>query len=206
MSTLHNLISGIRALFRKEEREQEMNEELRSFQEASAEEKIRHGLTSDQARRAARIEMGSIETVKHKVHAATWESTAESIAHDIRFSFRSLAKSPGFTAVAILSLALGIGGNTAIFTLIHQVLLRNLPVRDPQQLVTFGNSEGSGVIGGVDLGLYGLFPWYFARQLQADPGPFQGIASYGSFSQKVSVRLPTAAKRSEEHTSELQSQ
>jgi predicted permease len=196
MSTLHNLISGIKALFRKEEREQEMNEELRSFQEASAEEKIRHGLTSDQARRAARIEMGSIETVKHKVHAATWESTAESIAHDIRFSFRSLAKSPGFTAVAILSLALGIGGNTAIFTLIHQVLLRNLPVRDPQQLVTFGNSEGGGVLGGVDLGLYGMFPWYFTRQLQAGPSPFQGIASYGSFSQKVSVRLPATAKDS----------
>jgi predicted permease len=193
---LQNLIDGIKALLHKEQRSRDMDEELRVFQEASAQEKIRSGLSPHEAQRAARIEMGSIETVKEKVRSSTWESTAESIAHDIRFSVRSLCKSPGFTVVAILSLALGIGGNTAIFTLIHQVLLRNLPVHDPQQLVTFGNSEGGGVLGGVDLGLYGMFPWYFARQLQADPGPFQGIASYGSFSQKVSVRLPEAAKDS----------
>jgi predicted permease len=194
MPLLKNLISGIKALLHKEIRDQEITEELRAFQEASAQEKIRRGVTPHEAQRAARIEMGSIETVKHKVRAATWEFTAEGIAQDIRVSLRSLAKSPGFTAVAILSLALGIGGNTAIFTLIHQVLLRNLPVRDPQQLVTFGNSDGGGVLGGVDLGLYGMFPWYFARQLQANPGPFQGIAAYLSFSQKVSVHLPAAGK------------
>ena len=164
-----------------------------AFRKASAREKTSRPRPA-RAQRAARIEMGSTETVKHKVRAATWESTAESIWQDIRVSFRSLAKSPGFTAVAILSLALGIGGNTAIFTLIHQVLLRNLPVRDPQQLVTFGKSDGGGVLGGVDLGSYGMFPWYFARQLQANPGPFQGIAAYFSFSPKVSVRLPAAGK------------
>jgi predicted permease len=194
MPILQNLISGIKALFHKEQRSQDMDEELLAFQQASAQEKIRSGLSPHEAQRAARIEMGSIETVKHKVRDATWESTAEGIAQDIRVSFRSLAKSPGFTIVAILSLALGIGGNTAIFTLIHQVLLRNLPVRDPQQLVTFGNSDGGGVLGGVDLGSYGMFPWYFARQLQANPGPFQGIAAYFSFSPKVSVRLPAAGK------------
>jgi predicted permease len=196
MPLLHNLISGIKVFFHKEQRSQDMDEELRSFQNASVQEKIRNGLDPQEAQRAARIEMGSTETVKEKVRSATWESTAEGIADDVRISVRSLARSPGFTAVAILSLALGIGGNTAIFTLIHQVLLRNLPVRDPQQLVTFGNSEGGGVLGGVDLGSYGMFPWYFARQLQADPGPFQGIASYLSFSQKVSVRLPATVKDS----------
>jgi len=194
MPILQNLISGIKALFHKQQRSHDMDEELLAFQQASAEEKIRNGLSPHEAQRAARIEMGSIETVKHTVRAATWESTAEGIAQDIRVSLRSLAKSPGFTVVAILSLALAIGGNTAIFTLIHQVLLRNLPVRNPQQLVTFGNSDGGGVLGGVDLGLYGMFPWYFARQLQANPGPFQGIAAYLSFSQKVSVHLPAAGK------------
>jgi predicted permease len=191
---LQNLISGIKALFHKEQRSRDMDEELLAFQQASAQEKIRRGLSPHEAQRAARIEMGSIETIKEKVRSATWESTAEGIAHDIRFSLRSLAKSPGFTAVAILSLALGIGGNTAIFTLIHQVLLRNLPVRDPQQLVLFGNSDDGGVLGGIDLGSYGMFPWYFARQLQAAPGPFQAIAAYASFSHKVSVRLLAASK------------
>ncbi|HEV2709560.1 MAG TPA: ABC transporter permease [Edaphobacter sp.] len=194
MPIMRNLISGVYALFHKEQRSHDMDEELQAFQEASTQEKIRQGMSDRQALRAARVEMGSTETVKHKVRASGWESAVESIWQDIRFSLRMMAKSPGFTAVAVLSLALGIGGNTAIFTLIHQVLLRNLPVHDPQQLVTFGNSEGGGVVGGVDLGTYGLFPWHFARQLQANPGPFQGIASYFSFSQKVSVRLPAASK------------
>jgi predicted permease len=194
MPTLHNLIAGIKALLHRQQQSHDLDEELLAFQQASVEEKIRSGLTPHEAQRAARIEMGNTESVKEKIRSATWESTAESIAQDMRVSFRSLAKSPGFTAVAILSLALGIGGNTAIFTLIHQVLLRNLPVRDPQQLVTFGNSDSGGVLGGVDLGSYGMFPWYFARQLQANPGPFQGIAAYFSFSPKVSVRLPAAGK------------
>ncbi len=194
MPIMRSFLSGIQALFHKEQRSHDMDEELQAFQEASMQEKIRQGMSDQQAWRAARVEMGSTEAVKHKVRASGWESTAESIWQDMRFSLRTMAKSPGFTAVAILSLALGIGGNTAIFTLIHQVLLRDLPVRNPQQLVTFGNSEGGGVLGGVDLGSYSMFPWYFARQLQANPGPFQGIASYFSFSPKVSVRLSSTGK------------
>src|SRR5882757_11182157 len=105
MPLLQNLIDGIKALFHKEQRSQDMDEELLAFQQASAQEKIRSGLSPHEAHRAARIEMGSIETIKEKVRSATWESTAEGIAQDIRVSFRSLAKSPGFTIVAILSLA-----------------------------------------------------------------------------------------------------
>ena len=93
----------------------------------------------------------------------------------------------------MLSLALGIGANTAIFTLIKQVLLANLPVRDPQQLVTFGKSTGGGILGGVDLGTGDLFPYDFARQLEAGPGPFQGVSAFSSFSPRVSLILPNTA-------------
>ena len=152
MNWFANIAKGMVSLFRRRRVERELDEELQGFIEASAAHKQRNGMTEEDARRAASVELGSSNSVKHQIWASRWESTIEGILKDIRLSTRSLLKSPGFTATALLSLALGIGGNTAIFTLINQVLLRNLPVRDPQQLVTFGKSEFGGVAGGIDLG------------------------------------------------------
>ena len=188
MPLLQNLISGTKALFNKEQRSRDMDEELRSFQEASAEEKVRQGLSLHEAQRAARIEMGSIESVKEKVRSSTWESTAEGIWQDVRYSFRSLAKSPGFTTVAILSLALGIGANTAIFTLINSLMLKSLPVADPQELVAFGQEFGGGRVAGVPAGPWDIFPYDFYQQLEQHQSFFQGIAAYASFPTQISVR------------------
>ena len=193
MDWLKSLAKGITSLFRRRHVEQELDEELQGYLEAATDHKLRNGMTEVEARRAANVELGSSNSVKHQIWSSRWESTLEGILKDVRLSARSLLKSPGFTATALLSLALGIGGNTAIFTLINQVLLRNLPVRDPQQLVTFGDSVFGGIAGGIDLGGFGgYFPWDFTRQMQANPGPFQGIAAYGSFSNKVSIRLVAA--------------
>ncbi len=203
MNWLTNLATGLRALLQKRRIERELDEELDSYLETSAAHKQQTGMTPEAARRAAHVEMGSRNSVKHQIWSSRWESTLEGLLRDMRLSLRMLAKSPGYTAVALLSLALGIGGNTAIFTLIHQVLLRDLPIPEPDQLVSFSKSSGGGVLGGVDLGAYGLFPWHFARQLQADPGPFQGIASYCSFSGKVSVRLPAGDDGARSNTAAL---
>lgn len=191
MIWITKLTIGLKSLFQKQRVERELDEELESYVEASAAHKQIDGMTAEAAHRAAMVEMGSRNAVKHQVWSSRWESTLEGLLQDTRVSMRMLAKSPAFAAIALLSLALGIGGNTAIFTLINQVMLRNLPVQHPEQLVTFGDAENSGIAGGIDIGAYGLFPWYFARQLQADPGPFQGIASYGSFANEASVRLPS---------------
>ena len=189
MNWIKNFAKGIESLFHRQNVEQELDEELQGYLEASAAQKQRDGMTEEESRRAASVELGSSNSVKHQVWSSRWESTVEGILQDVRVSVRTLLKSPGFTAVALLSLALGIGGNTAIFTLINQVLLRDLPVRAPQQLVAFGDSIFGGIAGGIDLGGFGgYFPWDFARQMQANPGPFQGIAAYGSFSNKVSIR------------------
>jgi predicted permease len=189
MNWLRNFAKGIASLFGRQRVERELDEELQGYLEASAAHKRGNGMTEEQARRAAKAEVGSSNSVKHQIWSSRWESTVEGILQDIRVSVRTLAKSPGFTAIALLSLALGIGGNTAIYTLINQVLLRNLPVRDPQQLVAFDKSEYGGVAGGIDLGGFGgYFPWDFTRQLEENPGPFQGVAAYGSFSDQVSIR------------------
>jgi predicted permease len=190
MNWLSNVAIGLKSLFQKKQVERELDEELDSYMEASAADKLRAGMALEAARRAALVEVGSRNAVKHQVWSSRWESILDNLVYDLRLSVRALVKSPGFTAVALISLALGIGGNTAIFTLIDQVILRNLPVRNPQQLVTFDKSEGGGVMGGIDMGNYGMFTWDFARQLEANPGPFQGVAAYGSFDSKVSVRLP----------------
>src|SRR5579862_3379705 len=189
MPTLQNLVAGIKAIFHKEQRSRDIDEELRSFREASAQEKIRNGLDPQQARRAASIEMGSIETVKEKVRSATWESTTEGIWYDVRYSLRMMAKSPGFTAIAILSLALGIGANTAIFTLINNLLLKQLPVRDPRQLVSFGKGDSRGTMDVSSPGPIDIFPYEFYQRLEQRQTFFQGISGFASFPTTVNVRI-----------------
>jgi predicted permease len=166
-----------------------MDEELCGFLDASVEAKRRAGMNANDAAYAARVEMGSTNAVKHRIRSAGWEVGLENLWQDLRYSVRMLAKSPAFTLVAVLSLALGIGANTAIFTLIDGLLLKDLPVQSPRELITFGKAFGGGAIGGVDIGTGDLFPYDFARQLESQPGPFQGVCSFASFTRQVSIRL-----------------
>jgi len=135
MSLLHNFVYGLRSLFRKEQVNQELEEELDGFLEMAAEEKMRQGMSQKEALRAVQLERGSVEVSKEIIHSARWESLLETCWQDVRFGMRMLRKSPGFTAVVVLTLALGIGANTAIFSLINAVMLQSIPARNPQELV-----------------------------------------------------------------------
>ena len=141
MSFWTSLAGGLRALIRKRESEREIDDELRSWLETATAEKIRSGMRPEEARRSAQVEIGSVEFVKDEIRGAGWESSVEAFGRDIRFSIRVLSKTPLFTAVVVLTLALGIGANTAIFSLIDAILLRSLPVRNPQELVQVSHTS-----------------------------------------------------------------
>src|SRR5947209_12851832 len=113
----------------------------------------------------------------------------ESLFKDIRYGYRTLLSNPGFTAVAVLSLALGIGANSAIFSFINTVLLRTLPVQEPGRLVVFGEGRGRGIFGGPPDGHMEMFGWEQYQNFRKQNSVFQDVLALNTRSARLYLTM-----------------
>ncbi|HEX4441134.1 MAG TPA: ABC transporter permease [Thermoanaerobaculia bacterium] len=143
---LKRIASTVRSVFQGKKMESDLDEELRFHVDRETEENLRRGMPAEQARLAALQKFGGIEKTKEEVREADRAVFLETLLQDVRYGLRSLRKSPGYAAAAILTLALGIGANTAIFSVVHGVLLQSLPYGGGDRLVRIRvDAPGAGI-------------------------------------------------------------
>src|ERR1700677_1092845 len=182
-------MSWLSRLFTRKRRGTDLDKELRYHFESQVAEKMLSGAPESEARRVTRMEFGGIEQIKEDCRESRGTLWLEYLVQDIRFGLRQLRKSPGFTSIALLSLALGIGANTAIFTLVNAILLRPLPVQNPNELVLIGDGRLQGLTFSVPVGHWGLFSYPFFHDFRRQATSYSGIAAVNSsqFVSKASV-------------------
>jgi putative ABC transport system permease protein len=176
MNAWARLRSWLSAIFWRSRVESEMDAELRSHLEIYVDDLVRSGVPREEALRRARLEFGGMERAKEECREARGIHFLESLAQDARYGLRTFRKSPGFAAVAILTLALGIGANAAIFSVVNAVLLRPLPFEKPDQLMALWHEPPQESFPGVHK--FALSPANFL-DWRAQSRTFEGMSAYG---------------------------
>jgi predicted permease len=189
MRLLHRLASVLRWVFNRNKAEQGLDDELQSFIDMSAAAKMRDGLPPAEARRLAILELGGVEQAKERVRTYRHGAWLDEAGRDVRYAFRMFVKYPGFTITIVLTLALGIGANTAIFSLIDALMLRWLPVRNPQELVLFTLQTP----GAQQVAVGGSFSYAIVRALAEEREIFRDVAGFSRFN--FDVGAPGAVSR-----------
>jgi predicted permease len=170
-------------LMRRQQFDADVKEEMRLHLELREQEQIQAGLSPREARQAASRRFGNATVLKEKSHMAWGWDWLESFVQDIAYGSRAMLRSPALTIVSLLSLALGIGANTAIFSLLNAVMLRSLPVRDPAQLILLGKGNTSGITD--DFARTQLYSYPFYRQMREQNQVFSDTAAIFSMTNDV---------------------
>src|SRR3989440_4869896 len=170
-----------RNLFRRTAVEQELSAELAQAFEFLVETKIRDGTSTSEARRLAAIELGGIEQLKEEIREVRAGYNLEALFRDVRFGLRMLLKTPGFSIIAIFTLALGIGANTAIFSLVNGVLLRPLPFPDAERIVYIEGKNPQAGITESNISFLDFTDWSQQTDLFASTAAYwTGTANFGA--------------------------
>jgi len=186
-------------LLRRESVDAEIDEELQSHLEMAVEDGMRAGMSEEEARRAARLRFGNPVTMRERTAGADAALAVDGMWRDVRYALRQLKRSPGFAVTAVLTLALGIGATTAIFTLVQQVMLRSLPVARPEQLWRIGDSDDCCYSARYSQGDWNFFSWEAYRHFRANTPGFDELAAFqpGEGNAELGVRRagsPAAAE------------
>jgi predicted permease len=160
-----------------------LREEMAEHVALQTEENIRAGMTTGEARRQALLKIGPVEALRESYHAEEGLPTLETVLQDSHYALRMLCKSPVFTAVAVTTLALGIGANTTIFSFLDAVMLRSLPVKEPQRLVKLGAEDWNGITDSYACTELYSYPFY--RQFQRTNQVFSDTAAIFSMTNDV---------------------
>ena len=167
----------LRALIKRAELEEQLDDELRYHLERETEQNLKSGMSKEDARYAAARSFGNMDLSKEECRDARGVRFLEDLRRDIRFSLRLLVKNPAFTLVALLTLALGIGANTAIFSLLDAVLLRSLAIKEPERLVLFGHGLNSGLTDGFPNESSDLFSYPFYQNVRQQNDVFTNVGA-----------------------------